>query len=127
MCHVSCVTFHLSRVNSHMLKNIYKRIRKIFQKNKTINTFKKIGQSGGASRWRVCYQWDLPRLVFLYCNTIKTLKQLSSISKSTCNLNNYSLSVYFSGPSRQITLPHLLNILSDSKKCTAIKPWDIFL
>ena len=22
------------------------------------------GQSGGASRWRVCYQWVLPRLVF---------------------------------------------------------------
>ena len=25
-----------------------------------------IGQSGGASRWRVCYQWGLPRLVFTY-------------------------------------------------------------
>ena len=24
---------------------------------------KKIGQSGGASRWRVCYQRGLPRLV----------------------------------------------------------------
>ena len=22
-----------------------------------------IGKSGGASRWRVCYQWGLPRLV----------------------------------------------------------------
>ena len=25
---------------------------------------KNIGQSGGASRWRVCYQRGLPRLVF---------------------------------------------------------------
>ena len=25
---------------------------------------KKIGQSGGASGWRVCYQRGLPRLVF---------------------------------------------------------------
>ena len=25
---------------------------------------KKIGQSGGASRWRVCYQRGLPRLVY---------------------------------------------------------------
>ena len=28
-------------------------------------TLKKIGQSGGASRWRVCYQRGLPRLVYL--------------------------------------------------------------
>ena len=28
------------------------------------NFFKKIGQSGGASQWRVCYQRGLPRLVF---------------------------------------------------------------
>ena len=27
-------------------------------------TTKNIGQSGGASRWRVCYQRGLPRLVF---------------------------------------------------------------
>ena len=27
-------------------------------------TLKQIGQSGGASRRRVCYQWGLPRLVY---------------------------------------------------------------
>ena len=27
-----------------------------------------IGQSGEASRWRVCYQWGLPRLVFAICS-----------------------------------------------------------
>ena len=26
-------------------------------------SFRKIGQSGGASRWRDCYQQGLPRLV----------------------------------------------------------------
>ena len=28
-------------------------------------TPKNMGQSGGASRWRVCYQRGLPRLVFM--------------------------------------------------------------
>ena len=28
-------------------------------------SFRKIGQSGGASWWRVCYQRGLPRLVFM--------------------------------------------------------------
>ena len=29
------------------------------------------GQSGEASRWRVCYQRGLPRLVYLHCVTTK--------------------------------------------------------
>ena len=40
------------------------------------------GQSGGASRWRVCYQGGLPRLV--YCEglviTEVTISTLSSLS-----------------------------------------------
>ena len=43
--YVSHVTCHVSPVTCHV-------------------SFKKIGQSGGASRWRVCYQRGLPRLVF---------------------------------------------------------------
>ena len=31
-----------------------------------------IGQSGEASRWRVWYQWGLPRLVF-FCVSLKVL------------------------------------------------------
>ena len=36
--------------------------KKIKQK---ISLQKNIGQSGGASRWRVCYQRGLPRLVYI--------------------------------------------------------------
>ena len=43
-CHVSCVTCHISHV--------------IF-----------LLQIGAASRWRVCYQQGLPRLVFLVLDT----------------------------------------------------------
>ena len=50
---MSRVTCHVSPVTCHMSIYIY-----IF------NLFKKNGQSGGASRWRVCYQWGLHRLVF---------------------------------------------------------------
>ena len=56
MCHVSCVTCHLSHVTCH-LSHV-----KIF-----FFLSKKIQQSGGASRWRVCYQQGLPRLVYLQC------------------------------------------------------------
>ena len=34
------------------------------KQNNNIILQKKVGQSGGASRWRVCYQRGLPRLVF---------------------------------------------------------------
>ena len=51
-CHVSPVTCHLSRVTCHMPK-----------KNYIFLSLTRIGQSGGASRWRVCYQQGLPRLV----------------------------------------------------------------
>ena len=49
MCHVSRVTCHVSRV-------MCQKINKL--------PSEKIGQSGGASRWRVCYQRGLPRLVW---------------------------------------------------------------
>ena len=45
--YVSCVT--------NQKKSIKKSIKK--------KPSEKIGQSGGASRWRVCYQRGLPRLV----------------------------------------------------------------
>ena len=46
-CHVSCVTCHVSNVTCHFF----------------------FGQSGEAHRGRICYQWNLPSLVFLL-NTI---------------------------------------------------------
>ena len=49
MCHVSPVTCHMSNKVSFYIKK---------------KTSENIGQRGGASRWRVCYQWGLPRLVF---------------------------------------------------------------
>ena len=53
MCHVSRVTCHVSRVNCHMSFFFFFIVKKIWQ-------------SGGASRWRVCYQRGLPRLVSLW-------------------------------------------------------------
>ena len=37
---------------------------------------KKIGQGGGASRWRVCYQRGLPRLVFAMGATIRPRQEI---------------------------------------------------
>ena len=52
------------------------------------NTKKNIGQSGGASRWRVCYERGLPRLVSLdgaqvaqYLNFYEPSSSLSQISE----------------------------------------------
>ena len=64
MCHVSPVTCHVSPVTCH-LSNVK---QKKFKDKKKIMTFfylKKIRKIGGASRWRVCYQRGLPRLVFI--------------------------------------------------------------
>ena len=53
MCHVSCVTCHMFPVTCQ------KRIKKI----QVPDCF--IIKSGGAGRWRVCYQQGSPRLVLL--------------------------------------------------------------
>ena len=50
MVHVSSVTCHVSRVTCHVSPVTFYP--------------SKIGQSGGACRWRVCYEWVLPCLVF---------------------------------------------------------------
>ena len=69
MCHVSCVTCHVSRVmchlspvTCHMSKNI---------KYNFFVSWKKIEQSVGASRWRVCNQRGLPCLVFSMIGSLK--------------------------------------------------------
>ena len=59
-CHVSRVTCHLSHVTCHMSKIFLKICKLLFF---FFFDGKKIGQSGGASRWRVCYKRGLPRLV----------------------------------------------------------------
>ena len=78
MCHVSHVTCHVSRVTCHLshvtfFLNIFylkKKMKKIRRKN----VLNKIGQSGGASCRRVCYQRGLPRLVFLGSHYILRMK-----------------------------------------------------
>ena len=55
-CHMSCVTYHLSCVTCVMC-HMYKKTKK------KQYVFFLVEQSVGASRWRVCYQWGLPRLV----------------------------------------------------------------
>ena len=58
MCHVSCVTCHGSRVTGQVSPVTSQFFYIVF-------ILKKIGPSGGASRWRVCYQRGLPRLVIV--------------------------------------------------------------
>ena len=55
-CQVSHVRCHLSGVMCHFFSSFFLLL--FF-----LSFF---GQSGGASRWRVCYQQGLPRLVFLW-------------------------------------------------------------
>ena len=43
---------------------IHKKEEKEREKKKKKHCSEKIGQSGGASRWRLCYQGGLPRLIF---------------------------------------------------------------
>ena len=56
------VTYHLPRVTCHM-SPVTCHLSKISKYQKSFFSLKKIEQSGGASRWRVCYQRGLPRLV----------------------------------------------------------------
>ena len=53
--YVSCVMCHVSHVTCP------KKFENFFL---LLLILKKIGQSGGASRWRVCYPQGLPRQVF---------------------------------------------------------------
>ena len=52
MCHVSHVRCQVSGGRCHLSGGVYFLVLFL------------ILQSGGASRWRVCYQCGLPRLVF---------------------------------------------------------------
>ena len=61
-CHVSHVTCHLSHVTCHLspvtchLSPVTCHMYFFFNFSLFFLSYKKIGQSGGASRWRVCYQ-----------------------------------------------------------------------
>ena len=80
MCHVSRVTCHMSRVTCHLSPVTCQKM--IFLTFNFFSSFlckKKIGQSGGASRWRVCYQRGLPRLV-LYLSALKVSTALAGLS-----------------------------------------------
>ena len=66
-CHVSYVTCHVSRVTCHMSRVTCQQ--------------QKSGQSGGASRSRVCYQRGLPRLVVIYVELI-----VLDVHGQSCNL-----------------------------------------
>ena len=80
-CHVPHVTCHVSHVTCQEICFLHFNILFLFYFFSSSSFFyvKKIRQSGGASRWRVCYQRGLPRLVFFNPH-----QQISS-----CN-HNYS-------------------------------------
>ena len=77
MCHVSRVTCHMSKKKLHFF----------FLR-------KKNGQSGGASRWRVCYQRGLPRLVYLLTNSITVLLLSLSNAPTPKFLRQHSESIF---------------------------------
>ena len=88
MCHVSCVICHMSPVMchlSHVTCDLSHGIFFLYIKTKIyiyiyIYIFypsEKIGQSGGASWWRVSYQRGLPRLVFFLKSMLWWLEKVS--------------------------------------------------
>ena len=60
MCQLPHVTCHMSPVKCHM-----SHVKKKLHFFVCFFLHKKIGQSGGASRWRVCYQRGLPHLALV--------------------------------------------------------------
>ena len=60
-CHVSPVTCHVSRLTCHMSHVTFISIYIYFF----------CRQSGETSRWRVCFQWGLPRLVVMKKSRIR--------------------------------------------------------
>ena len=75
-CHMSCVTFHMSHVMCHISCVICTFSHFL------LNFF---GQSFEASRWRVCYQRGLLRLVFFYHISTKCILALV-VKSSTLKL-----------------------------------------
>ena len=71
ICHMSQVSCQLSPITCHpspVTCNIKNNFSLIFSMKKNADfffIFKKIGHSGGAGRWRVCYQQGLPRPVII--------------------------------------------------------------
>ena len=63
MCHMSHVTCHVSPVTCH-LSHDFNFCFYLFMFLKYPS--EKMEKSDGASRWRVCYQRGLPRLVFVH-------------------------------------------------------------
>ena len=88
MCHVSCVTCHVSPVTCHVSPVTCNFLFFIFF------ILKKIGQSGGASCRRVCYQRGLPRLVLQYLPYFFSLKSSSSCTLSATALTKVSLEAH---------------------------------
>ena len=62
-CHVSSVTCQVSRVRCHMSR-VMCHVSHVRCHMYLFFFFFFFGQSGGAIRWRVCYQRGLPCLVF---------------------------------------------------------------
>ena len=70
--HVSYVRCHMSRVRCHVSGDRCHVSRVTCHRSKIYIYIFFFGQSGEASRWRVCYKRGLPRLVFLTVLTIGT-------------------------------------------------------
>ena len=83
-CHVSHVTCHMSRVTCHV-SHVTCHVSHIY----IYFILFVFGQSGGAYRWRVCYQRGLPRPVF------KDFKKehFSKNKRNSCTLNKIYLFV----------------------------------
>ena len=68
MCQVSRVMCQVAHVRCHMSHLFF--------------YFFIFFQSGGAIRWRVCYQWGLPRLVYQYFSKPSRCQQVMDTKKT---------------------------------------------
>ena len=97
-CLLSGVTSHLSSVTCHMS---FLFIKEKKNEKKMYILEEKKGQSGGASRWRACYQQGLPRLVFVYfcfawSSTFYFTLKCSNLEPGPCvpNMQNSNLGCF---------------------------------
>ena len=101
MCRMSCVRYHMSSVGCQVSQVTSKKEKKEEKKE----------QGVGASRWRICYQWGLPRLVFLLISISMILyncvdgissDSFSSVSGNICRI--YRKNIIFGRNNRCLCL-----------------------
>ena len=127
--YVSCVTCHMSRVTCHV-SHVTCHMSRVTKKKKKL---KKNGKSGGASRWRVCYQRGLPRLVnvltshsitfFVFPRLLKYLR----VAQGVQTLPNVGQSICKMHPLRKISITYETTVQLNSPQQFSTNTYSLLL